>query len=72
MQNVYRKIVHATVNSYGRHIGHHQLSIIETDFPELVTLFMTEVFKVERHSPRRGDNYVVREKSSKSNGSVIR
>ena len=33
---------------------------------------MTEVFKIERHSPRRGDNYVVREKSSKSNGSVIR
>ena len=52
LQNVYEKIFYATVKGYRRHVG-HQLS---TELPELVTLFMTELHKSERHSPSRSQN----------------
>ena len=29
---------------------------LSTELPELVTLFMTEFFKTERHSPSRSEN----------------
>ena len=49
-----------------------QLSTTEAELPELVTLFMTELLKIERHNPSRIENNVIREKSSKSNGSTLR
>ena len=34
----------------------HSYPQLSTELPELVTLFMTEVFKTERHSPSRSEN----------------
>ena len=55
LQNVYEKIFYTTVKSY-RSPWPPMIDQLSTELPELVTLFMTEFFKTERHSPSRSEN----------------
>ena len=55
LQNVYENIFYTTVKCY------HtpwlpMIDQLSTELPKLVTLFLTEFFKTERHSPSRSEN----------------
>ena len=55
LQNVYEKTIYTTVKSY-RTPWPPMIDQPSTKLPELVTLFMTELLKTERHSPSRSEN----------------
>ena len=55
LQNVYDKTIYTTVKSY-RTPWPPMIDQPSTKLPELVTLFMTELLKTERHSPSRSEN----------------
>ena len=55
LQNVYEKTIYTIVKSY-RTPWPPMIDQPSTKLPELVTLFMTELLKTERHSPSRSEN----------------
>ena len=55
LQNVYEKTFYTAVKSY-RTPWPPMIDQLSTELPELVTLFMTELLKTERHSPSRSEN----------------
>ena len=55
LQNVYEKTIYTTVKSYCTPWP-PMIDQPSTKLPELVTLFMTELLKTERHSASRSEN----------------
>ena len=55
LQNFYEKTIYTTVKSY-RTPWPPMIDQPSTKLSELVTLFMTELLKTERHSPSRSEN----------------
>ena len=55
LQNNYEKTFYTAVKSY-RTPWPPMIYQLSTELPELVTLFMTELLKTERHSPSRSEN----------------